>query len=200
MTTIVPDLITTNFDKFSFQKTKDDLEYRTIGQINKEREVINNASSIKKFQFTTKDDETFPYRYVLTGIQELNTFNKLFFSEQNLQWLHSNIRYEVYNNSINNTVISKQRDSDVLESMRRIYLQNSNNPETKIEMKEEILRLNKLVLKDTVPRIVSEITQYKTYLRDIEKIRQPNSLPVNTSVVGTKLYERGPADVLGLEV
>jgi hypothetical protein len=200
MTTIVPDLISTNFDKLSFQKTKDDLEYRTIAQLYKEREVINDATNIDKFQFTSKDEESFPHRYVLTGIQELNTFNKLFFSKQNLEWLHSNIRYEVYNNSSSKTVISKQRDSDVLESMRRIYLQNSNNPETKNEMKEEILRLNKLVLKDIVPRILSEITQYKTYLRDIEKVRTPNNLPLNTSVTGTKLYERGPADVLGLEV
>lgn len=200
MTTIVPDLITTNFDRFSFQKTKDDLEYRNINQLQKEREVFDNASDINRFKFVSKDEETFPFRYVLTGIQELNPFNKIFFSKYNLEWIHSRIRYEVYNNSINKTVISKQRDSDVLESMRRIYLQNSNNPETKMEMKEEILRLNKLVLKDTVPRILSEITQYKTYLRDIEKIRPPNSLPINTSVTGTKLYERGPADVLGLEV
>lgn len=200
MTTLVPDLITTNFDTLSFQKTKDDLQYRNINQLQEERQVFNNASDIKKFKFVSKDKETFPYRYVLTGIQELNPFNKLFFSEENLQWLHSNIRYEVYNKSINKTVISKQRDSDVLESMRRIYLQNSNNPESKDEMKEEILRLNRLVLKDIVPRIVSEIIQYTQYLRDIEKIRPPNRLPENTSITGTKLYERGPADVLGLEV
>jgi hypothetical protein len=84
--------------------------------------------------------------------------------------------------------------------MRRIYLQNSNNPETPGGIRVELLRLNDLVIKDIIPRILSEIIQNKTYLRDIEKIRVPNNLPVNTSVIGTKLYERGPADVLGLNV
>lgn len=199
MTTIVPDLVTTNFNNLSFQITKDDREYRTISQIQEEREIFNNAKDVKDFKLTSKDTEAFPYKYVLTGIQELNSFNKAYFSRENLDWVHSNIRYEVYNNSVNNTVISKQRDIDVLDTMRRIYLQNCNNPETKEQMKIEILTLNKLVLKDIVPRILSELTQYVNYLRDIEKIKKPNELPVNTSIIGTKLYERGPADVLGLE-
>jgi hypothetical protein len=67
-------------------------------------------------------------------------------------------------------------------------------------MKKEISRLNDLVLKDTVPRILSEIAQYKKYLQDIDKIRTPVKLPINTSVIGTKLYNRGPADVLGIFV
>lgn len=200
MTTIVPDLVTTNFNSLSFQISNDKKDYRTISQIEKEREIFNNAKDVKDFKLTSKDSDELPYRYVLTGIQELNTFNKAFFSKENLEWLHKNIRYQTFKRSVNNIVISKQRDIDVLDTMRRIYLQNSNNPQTKEQMKKEIARLNDLVLKDVVPRILSEMTQYINYLRDIEKIQKPNDLPQNTSITGTKLYERGPADVLGLEI
>jgi hypothetical protein len=98
------------------------------------------------------------------------------------------------------TVISRQKDSEVLEAMRRIYLQNSINPENILDMKKEMLRLNTMVLNDTVPRILSEVAQYKKYLEDIAQVRTPVKLPVNSSVTGTKIYERGPADVLGLFV
>jgi hypothetical protein len=190
-----------NLDPVQFQRQQLNSEgYRSIQQIEEERLVLNDASSRGKVPFNSKDTEDFPHKHVLTGIQELGPFSKAFFSKKNLEWLHSNIRYTVYNTSIDKTVISKQRDMDVLETMRRIYLQNSNNPESKEGIRVELLRLNDLVIKDIVPRIITEIIQNKSYLRDIEKVRVPNQLPMNTSVIGTKLYERGPADVLGLNV
>lgn len=201
MTTQVPDFVSTNLDPVQFQRDmRNNDGYRTVQQITEERLNLGDAKDNKMVQFNSKDAEDFPYKYVLTGIQELGAFSTAYFSSANLNWLHSNIRYKVFTLSKDNTVISKQRDMDVLESMRRIYLQNSNNPQSKTGMKVEMLRLNNLVLEDIVPRIISEIVQNKNYLKDIEKVRVPNNLPVNTSVVGTKLYERGPADVLGINV
>ena len=200
MTTLVPDLVTTNFDTLSLQRVDPSMDYRTIGQIEEERRVFNDASDRGMVDFNSKDKEDFPFRYVLTGILEHNTFSRAYFSVENVKWLHSHIRYQVYNKSIDKTVISKQKDAELLETMRRIFLQNSNNPNDIPGMKNEISRLNNLVLIDVIPRILSEIAQYKHYLRDIETVRTPIALPENVSVVGTKLYNRGPADVLGLFV
>lgn len=190
MTTQVPDF-SKNLDPVQFQRQ----QLRSIQQIEEERLILNDASSRGQVPFNSKDEEKFPHKYVLTGIQEHGPFSKVFFSKKNLEWLHANIRYTVY--ITNKTVISKQRDSELLECMRRIYLQNSNNPESKEGIKIELLRLNNLVIADIVPRILNGIIQNNIYLKDIEKIKVPIQLPLNTAVTGTKL-NRGEADVLGL--
>jgi hypothetical protein len=197
---VVPDLVTTNFNPLSFQISPHQPgRYRTIEEVKDERMVFNDASGRKQSIFTTKDTDDFPYKYVLTGIQEHGPFSQAFFSVDNLKWLHSNIRYQVYSRT--KTVVSKQDDTHLTHYMRYIYLQNSVNPGSIEEMRAEILRLNNLVIEEVVPKIISELTQYTSYLRDIERVRIPHAIPENSSVVGTKMYgegRNGPADILGL--
>jgi hypothetical protein len=197
---LVPDFINPSLSNLSFQEETRNVDFKKISDYNKEREDFSDAATRGMVPFNSKDLEDFPHKHVLTGIQEVNRFNRIFFSKENLDWIHSNIRMLVHEKSTDKSIISRQKDSEVLEAMRRLYLQYSNNPDTVPEMKKEISRLNDLVLKDTVPRILSEIAQYKKYLQDIDKIRTPVKLPINTSVIGTKLYNRGPADVLGIFV
>jgi len=197
---LFPDFVTTNFNTLSLQRDEKKFDRVKIENYNKERDQLTDENRRSMVPFNSKDSEDFPHRHVLTGIQEVGVFSKAFFSPGNLKILHQNIRYEVYNSSPEKIVISKQKDEQLLEAMRRIYLQNSDNPTSVEDMKSEIVKLNELVLKDTVPRILSEVYQYKKYLVDISKIREPIKLPVNSSVTGTKLYERGPSDVLGLDV
>lgn len=196
---LVPDLVTTNFDKLSFQRDVDVLTYKTIEDYTKERDNFSDAEKRSMVPFNSKDREDFPNRHVLTGIQEHGPFSRAFFSKENLAWLHRNIRYRVYTLSDDNSVISKQKDEQLLEAMRRLFLQHSNNPVDGPTIKKELLRLNNLVLNDTVPRIISELYQYRKYLSDIEKVATPNLLPINSSVTGTKL-NRSAADVLGIFV
>lgn len=196
---LVPDLVTTNFDKLSFQRDVDVLTYKTIEDYTKERDNFSDAEKRSMVPFNSKDSEDFPNRHVLTGIQEHGPFSKAFFSKENMQWLHRNIRYKVYMMSDDNSVISRQKDEQLLEAMRRLFLENSNNPVDINGIKKELLRLNNIVLNDTVPRILSELYQYRKYLADIEKVATPNLLPINSSVTGTKL-NRSAADVLGIFV
>jgi hypothetical protein len=196
---LVPDLVTTNFDKLSFQRDVDVLTYKTIEDYTKERDNFSDAEKRSMVPFNSKDSEDFPNRHVLTGIQEHGPFSRAFFSKENLAWLHRNIRYKVYTLSDDNSVISKQKDEQVLEAMRRLFLQNSNNPVDGPGIKKELLRLNNIVLNDTVPRIISELYQYRKYLSDIENVATPNLLPINSSVTGTKL-NRSAADVMGIFV
>lgn len=191
MTSNTKDLVTLNLSP-DFKREGPQVDYE------RDRDSFKNASQLKMGKLNNRERETAPYRHVLTGIQEIGPFSKAFFSVENMNWLHSNIRFKVYELSGKKTVISRQKDSELLEVMRRVYLQNSMNPDSPLKMGDEMMRLNNLVLDDVVPRIISEVKQYNQYLIDINKIRTPISLPMNTSVIGTKLYERGPADVLGL--
>jgi hypothetical protein len=195
----VPDLVTTNFDSLSFQRDSPNLSIQNIESYTKERNNFSGAEKVGMFPFTSNEKEQKPISNVLTGIQEHGPFSRAFFSRENMDWLHRNIRYKVYMMTDDNTVISKQKDAQLLEAMRRLFLQNSNNPVDPESIRKELLRLNTIVLNDTVPRIVSEIYQYRKYLSDIDTVRKPITLPINSSVIGTKL-ERGPADVLGIFV
>lgn len=194
----VPDLITTNINPLYFQITQPETKYRTIEEIEIERNSIGDAKYRKEQKMTNNNSYETPYKNVLTGIQELGPFSKAFFSKQNLELIQENIRYIVYTKSKN--IISKQDETNLVVIMREIYLQNSRNPSSNIQlMRDELKRLNDLVYAKVIPNILSEILQYKTYLSDIDKVRTPIQLPVNTSSVGTKT-NRGFSDVLGLDV
>jgi hypothetical protein len=194
----VPDLVTTNINPLYFQITQPDTKYRTIEEVEQERNYMGDAKFRKDQKLTDKSSYETPYKNVLTGIQELGPFSKAFFSRQNLDLIQENIRYIVYTKSKN--VISTQDETNLVVMMREIYLQNSRNPSSSIElMRAEIKRLNELTYAKVVPSILSEILQYKTYLSDIDKVRTPIQLPINTTNVGLKT-NRGFSDVLGLDV
>jgi hypothetical protein len=143
-----------------------------------------------------------PYKSILLGVQELGAMSKAYFSSQNVAWIQTHIRYEVYKRTDKKYVISNQDESNLLIIMRAIYLENSRNPTKAVEQKEEILRLNNLVIEEATTDIISELKQYSDYLRDISRNGIPLALPINTNTAGTKLdgldTPQGFADVLGL--
>jgi hypothetical protein len=187
-------------EKLPFQRDVDRLKYNSDINYLEQRDTFNDAAKRSMVDFNSKDLEEFPNKHVLTGIQEIGPFSRAFFSKDNMNWLHSNMRFMVYKKSNNSVVISRQKDEQLIESMRRNYLEHSRSPDNVEEIISELARLNDIVLNETVPRILSEVNNYRKYLKDIETIRTPITLPINSSITGTKLYERGPADVLGLNV
>ena len=121
---------------------------------------------------------------------EKNITNKLFFSSDNIQILQDMIRYTVHKHS--NFVIGNQSETELLIVMRSIYFQYSNNPiitnlqTQKKQIRAEIDRLNKIVVNQIVPDVISETQQYIDYLRDIETPAIGPDMPSNPSVKGTK--------------
>jgi hypothetical protein len=185
----------------SFYQNRDSvvIENRSIAQIENDRTTLLDAESRKDYPLTSSENYNTPYRNVLSGIQELNPFSRMFFSVENIKWLQSNIRYKVYTYSDSKHIISNQDEANLIIVMRAMYLQYSNNPSCKKDYRGEILRINNLVLGKIVPDIITELEQYKGYLRDIEKNPEPIPLPQNVSITGTRgSYGRSPADVLGI--
>lgn len=119
------------------------------------------------------------------GIHEATELNQTFMSQQNLDLLQDRLRYEVYKQSNGEFVIDRQDDTNLQIIMRSIYLQYSKNRPDK--MREQIQELNDLVIQDAVPKILSQIVGYKSYLvRASSGNPVPLSHPENLNSAGRK--------------
>lgn len=108
--------------------------------------------------------------------------NQAFFSAANFQIIQNLIRKMVYDKS--GEIIDPVGSDDLFIVMRAMYLQYGRNLPTQI--KEQISELNDRVAAWCVPKIVAEVSMYKTYLNDIDRLPVPLTHPVNQSSAGTK--------------
>lgn len=123
----------------------------------------------------------------IQGIHEKSTFNQLFFSAQNFQNVQNMIRYKIYQISDKKYIIDKQDPMELQIIMRSIYLQYSRNNFN--NLKEQIKRLNEIVVEEVTPKILANIQQYLTYLKDKSKPYKglgPIERPINVSSAGLK--------------
>ena len=113
-----------------------------------------------------------------------NELNTLFFSEPNKQIIHNAIRKYVYDKS--NYMISKQSDRELDIVMRSVYLLYGKNQPTHIT--EQIDSLNKIVIEECVPRIISNVQQYLNYKKNINNIPIPMEHPKSMNKGGRNTY------------
>jgi len=111
-----------------------------------------------------------------------NDVNTLFFSQKNVDALQQGIRYKVFSRS--SKIIDNQSEREIRVIMRSIYLQYSRNLNTNII--EQVIDLNSKVLDYIVPKIIIEVKQYDTYIRDASTLPDPIDRGLNTSITGTK--------------
>lgn len=139
-----------------------------------------------------------------------------FFSEENVKYLQQQMIDEV--KRIRGETISPQSIDDTLIIMRNAYQYalagwlpyagSTNkvyargtivNPNGKAfdssgqggctSLEEQILRLNKSVLEETISQILSGIDQYKQYYKDASSIPMPLSHPVMASMKGSNVLQ-----------
>lgn len=123
----------------------------------------------------------------ITGIHEKSILNQLFFSPQNCKIIQNMIRYNIYNSSDKKYIIGNQDPIELQIIMRSIYLQYSRNNYNNIT--EQIKRLNSIIVEETTPKILSNIQQYFTYLKDKSKPfygNGPIERPINVNSSGLK--------------
>jgi hypothetical protein len=118
----------------------------------------------------------------IRGNREANVLNQAFFSPANFQIIQNAIRRGVYEKS--GEIIDPVSSDDLFIVMRAIYLQYGRNLPTQI--KEQIEDLNARVVAWCMPKIVSEVSMFKTYAKDISTLPTPMSHPVNLSSAGSK--------------
>ena len=112
------------------------------------------------------------------------TLSNLFFNDKNLQIIQNAIRHNIWLKTNKQFVIGNQSETQLEIIMRSIYLQYSKNQETNI--KEQILKLNELVLLHSIPNVLSNIKQYLTYKQDLTSGPMLMEHPKNVSSAGSK--------------
>lgn len=134
-----------------------------------------------------------------------NLFSSIFFSKENVENVQNLIRYSVF--KLTKDTIDLQSENELLIVMRSVFLSYPNFPSEfkegmkkeqiellKLEYKKEINRLNEIVVNETVPDIVSQIKQYKDYLKDSSTVSYIET-PKDTSIKGQRQY-RSVTEVL----
>lgn len=121
-----------------------------------------------------------------------------FFSTDNVNYLQNRIKSEVKKHSGHD--INNQSIDELLIIMRANllyaysgWLPNENNPdkitdrgEKKYSLEDRLTRLNKSVIEEGVKQVLSGINMYNKYLLDKSSLPMPLSMPVYTSMSGSR--------------
>jgi hypothetical protein len=118
----------------------------------------------------------------IRGNFEQTPLNQAFFSQENFQIIQNSIRYTVYLKA--GQVIDPVSTDDLFMVMRAMFLQYSRNLPERIP--EQIQELNERVSVWCVPKILAEVSMYKTYINDISHLPVPLTHPANQSMAGTR--------------
>lgn len=117
-----------------------------------------------------------------------NCLNDVFFSDDNIDALQIGMRNMVANATEGKEIIGRQSDIELKIIMKAIYLEYGKNQNDNIL--EQTKDLNKKVLDFAVPRILTEIRQYKEYVKDASSVHIPMERSVNVSNKGSKTLFR----------
>jgi hypothetical protein len=113
--------------------------------------------------------------------------NQAFFSEANIHYLQTEIRYRVWAKSGKKHVIDSQRPDDLKTIMRSYYLQYSNNVPG--QEAKEVNDLNERVLVFCVDDVLGSINMYLYNRNQVQEYPEQISRPINPHIVGTKSAE-----------
>tara|TARA_Y100000389_G_scaffold79356_2_gene76110 strand:- start:1783 stop:2529 length:747 start_codon:yes stop_codon:yes gene_type:complete len=112
------------------------------------------------------------------GIVEENALSTYFFSKMNTDIIQDTIRYRVYQDT--NNVISKQSENELFIVMRSILLQYGNFRSGFQELKDEIVKLNQLVVDYCAEFVSANVLQHTQYVQELERLPQPINFPEST--------------------
>ena len=110
--------------------------------------------------------------------------NQAYFSAANVKIIQNKIRKEVYDRTKGDFLVDEQSVDELQIIMRAMYLQYGKNQPTNIS--GQIAELNQLVADWCVPKIITECSMHKTYLKDIQNLPVPLAHPIKMSKTGTK--------------
>lgn len=115
------------------------------------------------------------YHDALNGTLEWNVLAQVFFSAENMQIIQNAIRANVHRMSQQKINVPNQNVDALKIIMRGIYLEYAEHYPTNI--KEQVERLNQLVLDYAVPNVYSEAVSYFRYLVDSSTMAMPLEIP-----------------------
>lgn len=149
---------------------------RYNGQINLFKQPDPNAFFKMQERVAIKNKST-EYREALSGNDlEANPLSNAFFSAENIQILQNGLRAGVYKQSGERKIVVPPQNTDQLKIiMRSVYLQYAEHHLNAI--RDEITKLNYLVLDYAIPNVYNEAMGYLKYLEDKSTLVVPLNLP-----------------------
>jgi hypothetical protein len=120
----------------------------------------------------------------LNSIKQCQTpLNTLFFSEFNTNLIQRAIRQQFKNET--GISIDYQNEDDIFAIMRVVFINNASEHYKNVNV--QVKFMNEMVMKTALSQIKTGVSQYVSYVRDIDTLSMPIDRPVNTSTFGNKL-------------
>lgn len=111
-----------------------------------------------------------------------------FFNVTNIDIIQNTLRAIILQKT--RYVIDRQSDTDLVVIMRKVYAEHASNAARgAVSVRDEVMRLNDIVLGIAVPMVASGVTAYLNYIRDASRLPEPLPRGTQTSVKGTKTFE-----------
>lgn len=120
----------------------------------------------------------------LTGTLQATAVSKLYFSQENLDYIQSQIISRVYNKTNKKYSVGRQSDDELIIVMRSIYLQYSKNYDHDLDKQVNVL--NELVLDYCVDNVYTSLLQHFEYIKDITREQPVLERPEITHIKGDK--------------
>ena len=122
----------------------------------------------------------------IESIHTTTPLNYAFFSKANIDIVQNALRYEVWTRTNKKHLIDRQSDTELGIIMRAYYLQYGKNLPTGVA--QQVQELNNIVIEYLVPKIISQVQQYVTYLKDISNPYTIMDRAKNTDIHGEKSF------------
>lgn len=151
------------------------------GRVDLRESNAGDTAHVRGFEYATTAPSSAPTSGI-RGNLEATPLNQTYFSAANFQIIQNAIRKTVYDKT--GEVIDPVSTDDLFMVMRAIYLQYGRNLPTQI--REQIEELNTRVITWCFPKIVAEVSMYKTYKKDISTLPVPMAHPTSLSSAGTR--------------
>ena len=120
----------------------------------------------------------------LNLIKQCSTpLNCLFFSNQNRELVQKGIRQNVKNK--HGIKIDRQSPEGILVIMRFVFINNAYDHYNNIE--SQVRLMNQKAIEIATENIITGVTQYYGYIKDIDRPLEPLPTPKNTSTHGIKI-------------
>lgn len=152
-----------------------------VSKYNGRVDIIQEPSANIRFQMQEKiavKNKATAYREALTGTWENNILSQVFFSVENIQILQNGIRAGVYQKSNGQINVPPQNIDSLKIIMRSTYMQYAEHIPN--NTKQEIQRLNNIVLDYCVKSVHGEAIGYLKYCQDQSSLIVPFDRPVPT--------------------
>lgn len=139
------------------------------------------------FLFLQNHHKDYPHKMqnMLQGVQSNSELSKLFFSDENIRRLQKMIKKEISDKTNGEFRLDvDQEQSELFIVMRAIYLENARFKPG--EIVRQVKKLNREVITQVTPGIITSIRQGYGYQKDINSPLKPIDRPVNVSGRGRK--------------